>query len=194
MSRILVLYGTTDGHTAKIAQSVGDTLRAVGNDADVIEAGTADPRPEDYTAVVVAGSVRAGGYQRSIRRWVRMHARVLNTQPTAFVSVCLAVLQQEPAVQRDLTAIIDRFLTATAWRPTVTKSVAGALLYRRYNPIKRWVMKRIVSKAGGDTDTSKDYEYTDWNDLRAFAEEFAQRVRREVTGRAESAASGMRVA
>ena len=112
MSRILVLYGTTDGHTAKIAQSIGDALRAVGNDADVIEAGTADPRPEDYTAVIVAGSVHAGGYQRSIRRWVRRHARVLNTQPTAFVSVCLAVLQQEAAVQRELTDIIDRFLAA----------------------------------------------------------------------------------
>jgi menaquinone-dependent protoporphyrinogen oxidase len=34
-------------------------------------------------------------------------------------------------------------------------------------------MKRIVSKGGGDTDTSRDYEYTDWEDLRTFAREFA---------------------
>ena len=27
------------------------------------------------------------------------------------------------------------------------------------------MMKRIVAKAGGDTDTSKDYVYTDWADL-----------------------------
>jgi hypothetical protein len=37
-------------------------------------------------------------------------------------------------------------------------------------------MKRIVRKAGGDIDTRRDYEYTDWNDLRMFAEQFAQRV------------------
>ena len=33
-------------------------------------------------------------------------------------------------------------------------------------------MKRIVRKAGGDTDTSRDYEYTNWADLRGFADRF----------------------
>ena len=181
MARILVLYGTTDGQTAKIARSIGDTLRGLGEDVDVIEAGAASPRPEAYAAVIVAASVRTGGYQRPVRRWVRMHATVLNAQPTAFVSVCLGVLQQDPTVQQELSAIMDRFFTATGWRPDVTKIVAGALLYTRYNPFTRWITKRIVRKAGGDTDTSRDYEYTDWADVRAFAEEFARRVRRETS-------------
>jgi len=33
-------------------------------------------------------------------------------------------------------------------------------------------MKHIVAKAGGDTDTRRDYEYTDWDDLRRFAADF----------------------
>jgi menaquinone-dependent protoporphyrinogen oxidase len=88
-------------------------------------------------------------------------------------------LQQEPNVQRDLSTIIGRFLTGTGWRPTLTKPVAGALLYSRYNPFKRWIMKRIVQKGGGDTDTSRDYEYTDWDDLRAFADEFSSVVQQD---------------
>jgi menaquinone-dependent protoporphyrinogen oxidase len=36
-------------------------------------------------------------------------------------------------------------------------------------------MKRIVAKAGGDTDTTRDYEYTDWEDLRRFAQDFARK-------------------
>jgi menaquinone-dependent protoporphyrinogen oxidase len=36
-------------------------------------------------------------------------------------------------------------------------------------------MLRIVRKAGGDTDTSRDYEYTNWTDVRAFADEFRRR-------------------
>jgi menaquinone-dependent protoporphyrinogen oxidase len=35
-------------------------------------------------------------------------------------------------------------------------------------------MVRIVRKAGGDVDTSRDYEYTNWADVRAFAEEFVR--------------------
>ena len=70
-----------------------------------------------------------------------------------------------------------RFVSASGWQPGITRPVPGALLYTRYNPVKRWMMKRIVRKAGGDTDTTRDYEYTDWNELRAFADEFGAFVR-----------------
>ena len=174
MSRILVLYGTTEGQTAKIATFLGDTLRGDGVSATVVDASTDSPSPDGYDAVIVAASVHAGGYQRTVRRWVHAHAQVLNEKPTAFISVCLAVLQHQPKVEQELTAIIDRFLTSTGWRPVTTKSVAGALTYSRYNWLTRWMMVRIVRKAGGDTDTSGDYEYTDWADLRAFAQEFVR--------------------
>ena len=174
MSRILVIYGTTEGQTAKVARSIGETLRADGISTDVIEARTVSPSPNDYDAVIVAASVHARGYQRAVKEWVHANAHALNHKPTAFVSVCLAVLQHEPKVKQELAAIVDRFFIATGWHPSITKYVAGALPYSRYNWLKRWAMVRIVRKAGGDVDTSRDYEYTDWTDLRAFAEEFAR--------------------
>ena|SRR5688572_612809 len=177
MLKILVLYGTTDGQTAKIARYLGDALRAEGVSAEVRDARTAAPAPDGYDAVIVAASVHAGGYQRSVRRWAREHAHLLNERPTAFVSVCLGVLQREPKVQQELAAILGRFYTATGWRATITRTVAGALPYSRYNWVKRWAMVRIVRKAGGDTDTSRDHEYTDWADLRVFAKDFLRLVR-----------------
>jgi menaquinone-dependent protoporphyrinogen oxidase len=74
---------------------------------------------------------------------------------------------------------MDRFLARYGWRPAITKLVAGALLYTRYGWLKRRMMKRIVAKAGGDTDTTRDFEYTDWNDLRDFAEDFASLLVRQ---------------
>ena len=175
MSRVLVLYGTTDGHTAKVAARLGDALRSQALDVDVVLAGRdrMTPRADDYAAVVVAASVHAGGYQRRVKRWVREQAPALAGRPTAFVSVCLGVLQREAAVDRELDSIMGRFLQASGWRPTTTKVVAGALLYTQYNWLKRLVMKRIVAKARGDLDTSRDYEYTDWTDLESFAKTFA---------------------
>ena len=38
----------------------------------------------------------------------------------------------------------------------------------RYNFLIRFVMKRIARKAGAPTDTSRDYEFTDWSTLDAF--------------------------
>jgi menaquinone-dependent protoporphyrinogen oxidase len=172
MSRILVVYGTTDGHTAKIAEFVATTLRSGGFLADIAEASDA-PMPDGYGAVIVAASVHAGGYQRSVARWVRAAVPLLQERATAFVSVCLGVLQHDAAVDSELDSMRQRFLTQTGWRPDDAKIVAGALLYTQYGWLKRCAMKRIASKAGGDTDTSRDFEYTDWNDLRTFVTEFA---------------------
>jgi menaquinone-dependent protoporphyrinogen oxidase len=54
----------------------------------------------------------------------------------------------------------------------------GALLYRQYGLLKRYMMKRIVrDKPGGlSTDTSRDHEYTDWDDVNRFAEDFLARL------------------
>jgi menaquinone-dependent protoporphyrinogen oxidase len=175
MARILVVYGTNTGHTARIARAIADALRAKTFEVDVVRDGVGS-RAEDYAGVVVAASVRAGKYQRTVSRWVRANADALQKRPTAFVSVCLAVLDRRPTAPQELQAVVGRFVRETGWQPTVTKMVAGVLLYTQYNWIVRLVMKRIVKGAGGDTDTSRDYEYTDWDDLRRFAELFGDRV------------------
>ena len=153
MTRILVLYGSTHGQTAQIAEAVADAMRAQGAEVDLADAATRNPAPDAYAAVVVAASVHAGGYQRPVQRWVRGHTEALRDRASAFVSVCLGVLQHDPGVDRELGLIRDLFLAATGWKPSIIKVVAGALPYTKYNWIKRWIMRRIVRKAGGDTDT-----------------------------------------
>jgi menaquinone-dependent protoporphyrinogen oxidase len=179
MPRILIVYGTTYGHTATVADAMAATLREAGAFVDVAVASDGAPAPAEYDGVVVAASVVAGGYQKAVIRWVHEHRAALDRRPTAFVSVCLGVLQADPKVRRELEAIRERFRKETGWTPGVVKPVAGALLYTRYNWILRLLMKRIAKKAGGGTDTRRDYIYTDWKDLEAFAQGFAQGISRK---------------
>jgi menaquinone-dependent protoporphyrinogen oxidase len=51
--------------------------------------------------------------------------------------------------------------------------VAGALAYSKYSFFVKLVMKTIAWKAGGPTDTSRDYEFTDWATLDRFVLERA---------------------
>ena len=173
MPRILVLYSTSEGQTAKIARAIAMRLQADDIDADVVEAGAVDPRPSEYAGVIVAASIHVGGYKKAIARWLRAHASELRDHPTAFVSVCLAVRSKRERDRDEARAIPRRFVDELGWRPTIIKVVAGALPYTKYNVLTRWIMKRIVSSQGGDTDTSRDYEYTDWKDLRDFTDRFA---------------------
>ena len=174
MSRILVLFETTDVYTRRVAERLGSMFRASYAAVEVVRAGVGDADPQFYDGVVVCASIHARGYRRPVTKWVRANAAVLNTRYTALLSLCPGVLPKDPGIDRDLDAIAERFLAATRWRPARRKRVAGALLYRQYGFVKRWMTKRLVSKAGGDTDTSRDYEYTDWDDLRTFAEEFTR--------------------
>lgn len=175
MTKILIVYGTTDGHTRKIAHVLAEDLRAERCSVDIVDAAGMLPRlsPEGYDGVIVAASVHIGDYQKAVARWVREHAVALNAKPSAFLSVSLAVVERRAQVRQEVISIMERLLERSGWRPTITKMVAGALPYTRYGWLKRQMMKRIVAKAGGDTDTTRDFEYTDWIDLRNFAQDFA---------------------
>ena len=67
-----------------------------------------------------------------------------------------------------------KFLAATPWKPTVCTVFAGALLYPRYGWFDRMMIRLIMKMTKGETDTTKEVEYTDWQQVEAFAAEFVQ--------------------
>lgn len=168
MPRILIEYGSTDGQTAKICYFLAGELMRLGSTVDIEEAGAGTADPSAYDGIIVAASIHAGGYQKAIVQWARQHAMVLAYKPAVFLSVSLGILEANPKTRADLDRILDDFAHRSGWRPAEVKEVAGALKYTRYGWLKRRVMRHIAGKAGGSTDMSRDHEYTDWDDLRAF--------------------------
>src|SRR5436189_6109294 len=110
MARILVLYGTSDGHTAKVARALASGLIASGVQAEVEEAGDREANPAAYDGVIVAASLHAGSYQKNVSRWLRVHAKELDYGPTAFISVCLAVLSRDEKSRDEARAIPRRYV------------------------------------------------------------------------------------
>lgn len=53
-------------------------------------------------------------------------------------------------------------------------SFAGALQYREYNFPTRTLMRLLMRRGGHPTDTSRDYEYTDWVAVDRFADDFRE--------------------
>jgi menaquinone-dependent protoporphyrinogen oxidase len=52
------------------------------------------------------------------------------------------------------------------------------MAYTRYNPVVRWVIKRISKRRGGPVDTSRDHEVTDWAQVRRFVDAVSSLVDR----------------
>ena len=177
MARILILFASFDGQTGRIAARIRTVLRTAGHavtlrSADAPEAGG---RIEDHDAVIVGAAIRYGRHARSLERLVRERARAIAGRPNAFFSVCRSA-GGPGAKPAEASRYVEEFRARTGWEPRVTASFAGALLYRKYNPFIRFMMRLIVGAAGGDIDTSRDYEYTDWLAVDRFASAFAARL------------------
>lgn len=177
---ILILYGTTDGHTAKIAEFLRDELRAMGAQAHASDARDTDrdADPQRFDAVIVTASVHVSNFQSPVVKWIRKNLAAVSSRPSAFLPVCLGILQDSERVRADLDAIVARFTRQTGWQPAKIEFVAGAIPYSRYGLIKKWVMQYMSRQAGMKTSPSQDYEFTDWDGLRRFLVGFVADVER----------------
>ena len=191
MRFIGVLYATREGHTAKIAARIASGLHARGYTASLFNVKEDGPAIDlhQLDAVVIAASVHMGKHETEIVEFVRKHLPRLEAIPTAFISVTLseAAVERENVTAEERAAfaagvkeVIDRFLKETGWHPRMIKPVAGALLYTKYNFLVRFVMKRIAQKSHADTDTSRDYDYTDWADLDEYVNVLVAEIERRV--------------
>jgi menaquinone-dependent protoporphyrinogen oxidase len=95
--------------------------------------------------------------------------------------VCLTAHDQTPAAKAQVQQYVTEFEQATGWQPAKVGIFAGALLYRQYNFVKRFMMRKISGSHGGETDTSRDWEYTDWDAVTRFAEDYLGAVDWAVT-------------
>jgi menaquinone-dependent protoporphyrinogen oxidase len=175
---ILVLYGTTEGQTRKIARFIADRLAARGHVTMLIDAAETEPGFDlhAFDAAVVAASLHAGHYQSAVTNFARRHHATLNAMPTAFVSVSLSAASDDPDDLDGLARCVADFEHHTQWAPREVHHAAGAFRFSQYDFLKRWAMKYIAYRKGQPTDTSKDYELTDWDALGAFVDGFAAKL------------------
>ena len=177
MSSILILYTSIEGQTARIAERMAQTLRELGHSVQTTRAdgSSIDLELARYAGVIVGASIHYGHHPAFLRTLLRRNRQQLAQRPSAFFSVSLS--GGGPGA-RPLTAqrYLDKFLRQTDWHPQQTASIGGALQYSKYAAWKKWIMTKIVGFAGGDTDTTRDYEYTDWLAVTEFARAFAGRL------------------
>ena len=189
MLRVLIAYGTSEGQTGRIAECLANVIRSHGHEAFPVNVERASaPPPDGYEAVIVGGSIHMGRHERSVVHYVRRNRGALESLPSAFFSVSLAAHDNSDEGHKEVEGYIEKFMQQTGWRPLMVGVFAGALLYTHYGFFKRWIMRKIARDKGSpDTDTSRDYVYTDWDGVKRFAEEFLETL---VPEGAVSAGSG----
>jgi menaquinone-dependent protoporphyrinogen oxidase len=173
MANVLIAYATKQGQTEKIARHIAQSLAAAGHDCELLDVAHGAPQLDlaRFQFAIVGAPIHAQGYPRAVLRFVRKNRAFLERVPAAFFSVGMAVASRTSDGRAQTRPIVEKFLAKAGWQPQRVELIAGALKYTQYNPLIRLIMRRISAKEGGETDTSRDYEYTDFAAVERFARE-----------------------
>lgn len=174
MQPILVAYGSTEGQTRKIAEFIAQRLRIRGHRVDLVD--TATPAAQQiaphYQAAIVGGSLHQQRHQRPLEHFLKDNQVWLASMPVALFSVSLAAALDDIDSRLEARRLLDELADETGLKPRAVRCIAGALRYTQYDYLKRQLMRMIARHYGRPTDPAKDVEYTDWNDVGAFVDEF----------------------
>ncbi len=182
MFRVLIVFASSYGQTRRIAGRIAELLAKHDIEVDIVDARERKPfvRSARWDAVVVGASIIARGHQPTVRDFIMRNLDDLNAMPSAFFSVS-ASAGSVHAKNREAAATLRKdFLEEMGWHPSLDVSFAGAINFTEYNWLLRQYMKYAAKLNGGSTDTSRDHEYTDWNQVEDFASRIAGLVSRPV--------------
>lgn len=176
--KTLMLFSTRDGQTREIAAYLCSQLHELGVDTAMVDLNrTDDIAWQLYDRVIIGASIRYGHFHPALDRFVKKHAAALQALPSAFFSVNLVARKPEKRSPQT-NSYTRKFLLHSPWHPDTSAVFAGALRYPRYGWFDRFMIRLIMKMTGGETDTSKEVVYTDWEQVAGFAKEIAQLSRK----------------
>jgi menaquinone-dependent protoporphyrinogen oxidase len=184
---IPVFYATTEGQTRRIVERLVAIFRDRGFTSRAIDVASSDANYVDWRraqAAIVGASLHAHRHQRSARAFVDEHAPDLNVRPSVFFSVSLATASESASERNEAVRIAREFAEAAEWHADEIVCLAGRLAYTQYGWLTRLIMKRIARRHGSPTDASRDYEFTNWDEVARLADRVIQRIVAERAHRA----------
>ena len=178
MASVVVVYGTTEGHTRRIAERIAESVARRGHEVELFDSAAIESRLPGWVwdAAVVGASVHQGHHQTSVREFVMNHLGWLERLPCAFFSVSLAAVVKDDLHQNEAQGYVKTFLAETGWHPPLVETFGGALRHARYDYLKTLILRMLARQLGHGLVTSHDVDYTDWEDVDRFALRFSQEL------------------
>lgn len=174
MTKILIIYSTTDGHTERICKRIKHVI--ANEEHEIVLANIDDRLDLDldlFDKVVIGASIRYGKHRPNVRDFIARNQAKLEKMPNAFFSV--NVVARKPGKNRpENNPYLQKFLKQISWRPRRLAVFAGKIDYPIYQFWDRQIIRLIMWMTGGPTDLKATVDFTDWNKVDDFARLIAE--------------------
>lgn len=166
---VLVLYFSRGGHTAKISEAIASEIRQQGHNCDVIN--ILDGKEihwSKYDLVAFGAPVLYGTYDKSVFRFLSQNHQSLSAKPNSFF--CVNVVARNPEKRTpENNKYLQKFLMLSPWQPNDVKIIPGIVNYPAWPWYDRLAIQLIMKMTNGPTDSKAVIDYTDWNDVKVYA-------------------------
>ena len=164
MQKSIIIYSSVDGHTKEICEKIAGHM--IG-DSDIFSVDD-NPEIQNYEKIIIGASIRYGKYRTKLFDFIESNIEIINGKENAFFSVNVVARKTEKNTP-NTNPYVQKFLNSTTWIPNKVEVFAGKIDYPKYKFLDKYAIKFIMLITKGPTDTSKRYEFTDWDKVKNFA-------------------------
>ena len=169
MFETLIIFSTTDGQTKKICDQLINYSKNQ-NTIKILPLSKAfSENISSYQKIIIGASIRYGKHSTQLLEFSDLNSLVLNKKNSAFFSVNVVARKKEKNTALT-NPYVKKFLKKTQWKPKKVAVFAGKVDYPNYRFFDKHIIRFIMWLTKGPTDISKTYEFTDWIEVKKFAE------------------------
>lgn len=168
MSKIILIYSSTDGHTRKICQCLQQIIEHQNNQVTLISIDDeADIDLKSFDKIILGASIRYGKHNVKVYEFIENNLVVLESKSNAFFSVNVVARKPEKS-KPETNPYLIKFLRQISWKPKKLAVFAGKIDYQKYKFLDRFMIRLIMWMTKGPTDPNTNIEYTDWSQVEEF--------------------------
>lgn len=170
MSRIIIIYATTDGHTREICSYLMQVIEESGNQVTLVsinEKNTIDLI--SFDKIVIGASIRYGKHHKKVYEFIKKNTLLLEKKSSAFFSVNVVARKPEKN-QPDTNPYLKKFLMQITWQPDELAVFAGKIDYQKYQFWDRFMIRLIMWMTKGPTDPKACIDFTNWDQVKEFGQ------------------------
>jgi len=183
--KTLIVYGTRYGATTGTSEEIAKTLQNEGFDVKVVNAKQEKIKDiSQYKLVIVGTGLQLGKWTGEVEDFLKRFQNELPKKKVAvFVSSMKSVLEREGKIEeleKDRKYELDEKIEKFGLHPIAVGFFGGVLDFNKMNFIVRKTFGAIrpqLEKDGFKEAPSGVYELRDWEEIRSWAKELAQKAR-----------------
>jgi menaquinone-dependent protoporphyrinogen oxidase len=175
--KALVVYGSRYGTAAEIAQEIARVIEEEGVEVDLIEdKKIKKPDPTPYDLIVVGSGIKMGKWTKNSIKFLKDNKKALKDKKVALFVSCSAANEEK---SREMG--LKNYLQKVAADNLEVEPVDMGLFGSKYDPnAKQGMMYKMTMKfwkkdlEDKGFDTSKPYDFRDWDSIREWAQKLVK--------------------